>query len=197
MQASVMEDANSLIAAFFKSKAEGLRLLSAAPELITARTGLGETALHYLAVENQLDSVRTLVERGAELNTIDECGGTPLSEAALLGYVELVQYLLSVGAHINVEGQSEPTLNNGTSSGKAEVVRLLLKAGADVNITNDIGETPLHIAARKDDLELVQLLVESGADIRANRIFDETPLKVAEYAGAMATAKYLSQLERS
>ena len=190
-----MEDVKSLIAAFFESNSAGLRLLSAAPDLITARTGLGETALHYLAVENQLEAVRTLVEYGAEVNTVNKCGGTPLSEAASLGYVDLVRYLLAVGAQIHVEGQGEPTLNCGTNSGNTEIVRMLLNTGADVNIRNDIGETPLHLAAGKDNLELVQLLVNCGADIRAKRIFDETPLEVAEYAGAVATAKYLSQLE--
>jgi ankyrin repeat protein len=104
----VIDDAKRLIAAFFESVDEGLRLLKSEPDLIRARDGLGETPLHYLAVENQLDSVRALVEHGAQVNTLNECGGTPLSEAASLGYVELVKYLLSVGAKLRIEGQKEP-----------------------------------------------------------------------------------------
>ena len=90
----MIEGAKRLIDAFFESVDEGLRLLKAEPDLISVRDGLGETPLHYLAVENQLSAVRALVEHGAEVNTLNECGGTPLSEAASLGHVELVKYLL-------------------------------------------------------------------------------------------------------
>jgi ankyrin repeat protein len=81
-----MDDSYRLITAFFSSLDDGLRLLRSEPALMEAKTGLGETPLHYLAVENQLEAVRSLVEHGADVDTINECGGTPLSEAALLGY---------------------------------------------------------------------------------------------------------------
>jgi ankyrin repeat protein len=190
----VIDDAKRLIAAFFESVDEGLRLLKSEPDLIRARDGLGETPLHYLAVENQLDSVRALVEHGAQVNTLNECGGTPLSEAASLGYVELVKYLLSVGAKLRIEGQKEPILHEAVRSGSAELVNLFLEAGAEVNAANDIGETPLHLAAQDDkNLELVRVLIQSGADINAKGLFDETALGVAQRSGASVIAAELTQ----
>jgi ankyrin repeat protein len=38
---------------------------------------------------------------------------------------------------------------------------MLLKSGADVNITDEIGETALHIACRYGNLKLVQIFLES------------------------------------
>ncbi len=66
-----MDDVYRLIRAFFQSTPEGLKLINAEPELINARTQhLGETPLHYLAVENKLEAVQALVIRGAEVNTV-------------------------------------------------------------------------------------------------------------------------------
>ena len=47
-------DARRLVHACFDSLDAAQALLDAVPHLLTARDGLGETALHYLAVENQM-----------------------------------------------------------------------------------------------------------------------------------------------
>jgi serine/threonine-protein phosphatase 6 regulatory ankyrin repeat subunit A len=162
-------------------------LVRSEPALLEARTGLDETALHYLAVENQLRAVILLVEAGAEVNTMNNCGGTPLSEAASLGYVELVRYLLSQGALLSLPGQNEPTLHEAARGGNAEVVQLLLAAGAAIDEQNDLKETALHLAAEADDrLPVLEVLLRAGANPAIERIFDETPLDVALEAGCNA-----------
>ena len=169
-----------------------LTLLRQEPELLEARTGLGEAALHYLAVENQLRAVILLVEAGAKVNTLNSCDGTPLSEAASLGYVELVEYLLSQGASLHVAGQRDPALHEAVRSGNASVVQLLLAAGAPVDEQNEINETPLHLAAEQDDrVAVLELLLNAGANTSLTRIFDETPLDVALEAGSNACAAAL------
>lgn len=189
------DDAERLIQAFFSSVGEALRLLDEEPKLIVARNDLGETALHFLAVENQIDAVRTLITRGADLNTLSNVGGTPLSEAASLGYVDLAKYLLSVGAQLKVDGQHEPTIHQAVRSGKPEMVKLILEAGAEVNEVASLDETPLHLAAEEDaNAEIVRILVTAGANLQAVRIFDETPLAVAQRAGAAKVAEELIRL---
>lgn len=188
-------DAVRLIRAFFVSIDEGLELLAKEPHLIKSRDGLGETPLHYLSVENQLEAVRALTKCGAEVNTVSACGGTPLSEAASLGYMEIVRFLLSAGAQLHVPGQTEPVLHEAVRSKKAEMVRLLVEAGADVNAVSDLGETPLHLAADSDEcLEIVQVLVTAGADPKAKCVFDETPLAAARRSGASRIVDELIRL---
>lgn len=189
-----MDDADRLIGAFCQSTADGLQLLAAERHLAEARTGLGETPLHYLAVENHLDAVRALVEFGADVNTLNDFGATPLSDAGSLGHSEIVKYLLSVGAKLAVEGQDEPTIVRAASSGSLETVQLLLDAGAEVDATNDLDETALHIAASKDDVELIGLLVGAGADLNARTDFDKTPLMAAQWADANLAAEKLTFL---
>lgn len=173
----------SLINACFSSLQEAAALLEAEPALLQSRTGLGETALHYLAVENQLSAVTWLVERGASVNVVNEVGTTPLSDAASLGYVEMVQLLLRHGAEINLPAEAEPTLVSAVRSGDARVVALILAAGADPNEHAEGDETPLHSSAASSDApEVVRVLLQAGADVQALH-FDETPLDVANRHG--------------
>ena len=186
------EHAHRLIAAAFESPEAMSALLRAEPELLESRTGLSETPLHFLAVENQLSAVIVLAECGAEINTLNSCGGTPLSEAASLGYEEMVEYLLSRGARLRMPGQDEPTLLDAARSGNARVVGLLLDAGASIDEQNDLRETALHLAAEEDSrLAVLELLLGRGADTSLRRIFDETPLDVALGANAQACAAAL------
>lgn len=109
------EDADRILRALFTSVNDGLKLLDAEPQLLNARTGLGETPLHYLTVEDRLEAVKALVEKkNAEVNTLNDFGHSPLSEAAGLGYVELVRYLLGAGAKLNIPGQKESVLRRST-----------------------------------------------------------------------------------
>lgn len=188
-----MTAAHRLIAAAFDSPGALRALVNAEPNLLTERTGLGETPLHYLAVENQYEAVQLLIARGASVNTVNDCGSTPLSDAASLGYEELVQLLLDHGAELHVPGQSEPVLHGAVGHGTVQVVRRLLAAGASPNEVDDMGRTALHIAAEDDDCEeALQLLLTAGAESSKCDLFGETPLDVADRCGSSRCAGILA-----
>jgi ankyrin repeat protein len=185
--------AETLIKACFDDLEKAETLIHHDPEIIYAKDGLGETALHYLAVENQIEAVKFLYEKGADLNTVSECGGTPLSEAASLGYVELVRWLLENGARIDGEfGVGDPILHEAVRSGNAEIVKLLVEFGASIYAKNDLNESPLHASAADDDwLDVTKYLIETGATIDEEGCSNDTPLLVAVLHGAVKTVKYL------
>jgi ankyrin repeat protein len=115
--------------------------------------------------------------------------------AASLGYVELVEYLLSQGARLHIAGQRDPTLHEAVRSSNAVVVQLLLAAGASIDEQNDVNETPLHLAAEDDErLPVLELLLKAGENPALKRILDETPLDVALEAGSSACASALLAL---
>ena len=60
------DDAYRLIRACCSSLDDAAALLQSEPLLLLERTGLGETPLHYLAVEDQVEAVRFLHEHGAD-----------------------------------------------------------------------------------------------------------------------------------
>jgi len=66
--------------------------------VISLKNGIGETALHWLAVENDLDAVKWLSDHGADLNSKNDFGTPLVFEVALLGYTDLFRWLISNGA---------------------------------------------------------------------------------------------------
>src|SRR4051794_16826702 len=60
-----------------------------------------------------------------------------------------------------------------------EEVRALLKQKADVNAAQGDGATPLHWAARLDNLAVASLLIDAGARVNAANDDGATPLYLA------------------
>src|SRR6266516_5063209 len=73
-------------------------LLEKDPRLIDERNGIGESVLHFLAVENNQPAVEWLHARGADLNATNEFGLPLLFEVAQLEYRDLFLWLVQQGA---------------------------------------------------------------------------------------------------
>lgn len=124
---------------------EGASFLKAHPELLTLGTDdVGETALHFVVIENEMQAVRDLLAAGADTNHPDKRGNTPLMSAAGLGYSEMVVLLLEAGADptaTNDEG--ETALHLWVRNPDESILRALMRKGADLNAEDKLGETPL------------------------------------------------------
>ncbi len=59
---------------------------------------IGESVLHFLAVENNRPAAEWLQTRGADLNTANDFGTPLLFEVAALGYRDLLLWLVDRGA---------------------------------------------------------------------------------------------------
>lgn len=72
--------------------------LASDSRLLDLRNGLGETVLHFFAVEDDLDAMTWLSERNASLDTKNDFGTPVLFEVALLGYRTLFAWFVLHGA---------------------------------------------------------------------------------------------------
>jgi len=110
-----------------------------------------------------------LLKEGVDINaSLRDSTSTPLAEAASVGDMELINYLLSKGA--KVEGtKSLPNLPIfiAISGGHTAVVSRFLDLGVDSNYAwpNRDGGTLLISAVQFGELDIVKLLVQRGADI--------------------------------
>ena len=118
-------------------RGEAALLLAQDPTLIEVRNSIGETALHFLIVENDFTAMEWLLERGADINTRNDFTNTPLMEAARLGYLKMCEYLLSRGADLGARtDDGETAISGAAQSGKQEVLEMLLSRlpeDADIN----------------------------------------------------------------
>jgi ankyrin repeat protein len=92
-------------------------------------------------------------------NSADE---SPLMLAALKGYLEVCQKLLTRDADVNKTGWTP--LHYAATGGHVEVVRLLLEHHAYLDTESPNGSTPLMMAAMYGNLQTVKVLLDAGAD---------------------------------
>lgn len=117
-------------AVYQKEFANAKKLLDANANLVELRNSIGETVLHFLAVENDMEGVEWLFSRGFSINTRTHFGTPLIFEIASLGYKDLVMWFIEHGADpcaIDGEGQTIlDYLGNHPRNGE-EITALLLK----------------------------------------------------------------------
>ena len=102
-----------------------------------ARTKTGITPLHEAAsgvplpLRGQRDTVNVLVDEGADVNSRDVNGQTPLQFAASNGRSDKAELLITKGANVSAKNKWGRTpLDIAVDRGYTEIVELLRKHGA-------------------------------------------------------------------
>jgi ankyrin repeat protein len=85
-----------------KNLVETQRLLLSKAANINERF-CGQTALHYAALNNDIDMVKILINNGAELDNQDCRGNTALHLAVQMQYQQIVEILLESSASKSIE----------------------------------------------------------------------------------------------
>jgi len=129
-------------------------------------------SLRQAAAEGDIEQVKALISKGADVNERGVWGNTPLHYASRTGHAEVAKLLISKGAYVNApDGRNGMTpLHCAAGSGNKQIVELLLSKGADINAKERYGRTPLFEAMKSTAAgrkEIVELLVEKGAKVFA------------------------------
>jgi ankyrin repeat protein len=153
----------------------------------------GDAPLVTAAKEGDLQAVRALIAKRANVNEHARDGSTAILWATYNSDVEMTRALIGAGAAVNTPNHYGITpLLQASRAGDAQLIATLLKAGADLAVTHPDGETPLMAASRTGHMDAVKLLVEAGANANAADAYQqETPLMWAAAEGHVDVVKTL------
>ena len=116
--------------------------------------------------KSNLNIVKYLVEKGADINQATINGTTPLMAAVSCNDQEsfrVVQYLIDNGADVNeINDFSENCLLAAVAQDRHEHFPALIRAGVDVHHSNIHGYTALHVACGEGPSKSVKTLLENG-----------------------------------
>jgi len=172
----------------------GLRQLIREPGA-KARDARGNSPLMYAAVLGSLESMRLLLDAGADPNVANNFAATPLMWCA--GDAAKVRLLLSKGANVNARSNlgHTPLSIAATIDGSTEVARLLIDKGADVNARDKGGSSVLAQAAASNNLEVARMLIARKAEVNTVDEGGYTPLVNAASNGDRSAAMVKLLLE--
>ncbi|MCJ1417303.1 hypothetical protein MMC32_003645 [Xylographa parallela] len=188
---------------------EGLIDINAKPWDFSHGTALEAACSNEAPKSKQIDIVRLLLAKGANVNEYSRgLYGSPLMAAISSGNIALVQLLLRKGANVKIQGGLYGTALQGalvavppkclrSKSREWEMLLLLLDHGADIKSRTVVSlkgfETSLQAAAFTGNHELVNFVLSSGADVNEQYGVFGTALKVAAYYGHMEIVQFLLQ----
>ncbi|CAB0036980.1 unnamed protein product [Trichogramma brassicae] len=161
------------------------------PNLIWPETG--DSPLHLSVFHQCSKTTEILMRNGADLNSVNKDGLTPLHMAGTRGaHDHTVRQIFEIcedmkqPLQVNAQDHFGNTaVRLALESGHIYSVQFLLRKGADPNLANNDGSTPLHIVCQDSDCDRAQALFEVTDEI--NRLLQvdardnlgRTPLQLA------------------
>ncbi|XP_068136435.1 kinase D-interacting substrate of 220 kDa isoform X4 [Hyperolius riggenbachi] len=127
--------------------------------------GLGTQNLLSYVEEGNIAALKTLLDKGKDVDERNENGQTALMIAAEQGNLEVVQELLRKRANVNLEDVDNWTaLISAAKEGHIDIIRELLDNNANLEHRDMGGWTALIWASYKGHLDIVELLLSKGAN---------------------------------
>jgi ankyrin repeat protein len=148
-----------------------------------------------------LDIAQWLLNRGADVNSLDYRDRALLLNAADEGQLQVLEMLIEHNAdiHIRTDGGVSPL---HVAIGNIDIMQVLLGHGANANARDNHNSTPLHCSSwcqhegfesRSGTAEGVRLLLKHGAIIDAEDNQGRTPLQLALERGRHDIATCLKE----
>jgi len=161
--------------------------------LVVVNTAAADDQLADFIRAGDRNAALALIDAGADVNTAQGDGTTPLHWAVYNADAALTRALLEYGAKVDViNAYGSSPLAEAVKIADAASVELLLAAGADVEAPNRDGQTVLMLAARAGSVEIAELLVRHGADVNAREAWrGQTALMWAADSGSAELTRFL------
>jgi hypothetical protein len=153
---------------------------SAASALLLALSWRADAQGRLQPPPENLPLIGALLSKGANPNSADSDGVTPLLLAVQLHYTETVRQLLRHGARVNVRDKDgRIPLSYAVESSDPNLLKTLLNRGADVNARAFGDNTPLMFAVLAGNETNVKELLHRRAKLDLTNSAGQTALSIA------------------
>ena len=127
---------------------------------IEAMTSWRQTALHYVAAyKNDERPAKMLLEAGADTNSRDLDGITPLQWAVVSNGEKVVEVLLGSGADINnVDNSNNTAVRSAITANRHTILSMLVDHGFSLEVPWFRDGTLLHELANSADLQTMEIM---------------------------------------
>ena len=148
-------------------------------------------ALHFAAKKKHADVVQVLIDAGADIETQNAKGHSPLLMASIYGQLTNMMKLVKAGADVRATDTRRTTcLRFAAYHGHTDIVRYLVSLPeVDLNHQGRDNYTALHCAVSRKHADVIQVLIDAGADIETKE--GHSALLVASRSGELTTVKIL------
>jgi ankyrin repeat protein len=123
-----------------------------------------------------------LIERGANVNVVNNRGQSALWQAVSRRDEAVVEVLLRAGADVNeADNNGDAPLVPAARAGFWSIVMMLVRSNrlANIDALIDDGKTALWLAVKSGGDEVVEALVKAGANVNIADRFGDAPLSTA------------------
>jgi len=177
-------------------------------------------SLHQAAADGEIEQVKSLISKGADINAKDKLGKTALHYAAEKGHAEVAKLLISHRAYVNAMDRNwAKPLHYAAMRGDKQTVELLISEGADIDAQNKNGRGPwfeamrslaagrkevvellaakgakvpaFHLAAFIGDMDKLKKLLEEGTNVNTPAMYNTTALHAAANSGKKDIVEFL------
>ena len=140
------------------------------PRPSTVRSGgnsTGASPLWTACFRNNIERVKSIVDNGEDLNSVDLNGRSPLWISSYKGNLEIAKFLSRCDGIELEKGdiwENRSPLYVATTQGYIDIMEVLLDRGVDANSPNKDGMSPLCAACSLGDYAAVNVLLNRGAN---------------------------------
>jgi ankyrin repeat protein/L-ascorbate metabolism protein UlaG (beta-lactamase superfamily) len=174
--------------------------LARVQELIEADNSLLEmqddrlfTPLNWAATRGHYDVFMYLLEKGADINTVDIDGSNLLLNAAGSGNMDIIKFLVEEkDFDVNfVDTNSITPFYSSGGSGDVEVIKYFVDKGVNTQVRSVNDGTPIVSAIYSDSLTAFEYLLELGCEYDVPNQWNVAPIHYAAYRGQTEMLKIL------
>ncbi|KAG5757504.1 hypothetical protein H9Q72_014355 [Fusarium xylarioides] len=152
---------------------------------IEATDKSGGTPLIWAARAGSEGVIEHLIHHGAKVNMSEYSGFTPLRVSRIESHDAAKKLLLKAGARMDSSNSVlDSSLHEAARRGyHRRIIASLGRTRANIDEKDDLGRTPLILAAREGHMDTAWLLCKYGADVEAFDHSNYTPLMTASDQG--------------